>query len=564
MMKYKTKKRFRQMVSTMLITAMLVPDVAGLVSYAGQWLDNRPRMVDFSRPQPLTLSDLDLASGSNVVVTDQGGREQSAGSASPANATAANATLREPDLYYDLEPDEPDGELVQFTDSYRTYQIGDGVYTTVFGGYSGYYADEDGTIWMVDNTLTLDGGRGSRTEVTDDEEDDPYADAELFNDLAGFVQEQRVWARTMTASSSNASLPDRDIPAYQNRAGAMQVSIPKEMTRSHGVRISSNEYDAELIPVEGDFSRSLAVDNAVRFTNVFENIDYQYTILGSRVKEDIILMEPSDRHVFSFRLKLNGQRAVQRGNYIEIKDKGSGETLFLLDAPHMTDADGERSLDLRLKLSGSSGNYTVTVTADKDWLDQPDRAYPVRIDPASNIPADEFLMIMVAEGRPKTHYNWDQTAMVGYVNDSLKNCRVFLAFNELNDQYMRDIVGGATACLEAKLTVTTMTDHSGGDTPIRLYAPIQPWNARTLTWERMPALSSLPEQIQTGHPVGVDKEISYDITSILNGWIAGSQLQAGLCCEPTLRRRTGSVPVTAEWPKRCTIRPVLRTARGSM
>ncbi len=530
MMKHKTKKRLRQVISTVLITAMLLPDTAALVSYGQYWLNNRPRTVDFSRPQPLTLAELELASGSNtsnVVVTDQ-----TADDKNTVTASSSNATLREPEFYYDVEPDEPDGELVQFTDSYRTYQIDEGVYTTVFGGYSGYYEDEDGTLWMVDNTFTLDGGRstsGAKTEAEDEEEDDPYADGELINDLGTFLNDRRTWARTAaaTASSSNASQQPRSVSAYENRAGAMQVSIPKEITRSEGIRISGKGYEMELIPTEGDFSRSMAMDNAVRFTDVFEHIDYQYTMLGKVVKEDIILMEPTDRHSFSFRLKLDGQRAVQNGNYIEIRDPDSGETLFFLEAPSMTDAEGERSLDLRLKLSGSSGSYTVTVTADEEWLLDADRAYPVRIDPAPGIPADEFLMVMVSEGLPKTYFGWGQTPMVGYVEGKHKNSRVFLAFNELNDQYMREIVTGATACLEAELTVTTMTNNSNGDTPIQLYAPIGAWNARNLVWDRMPALSSIPEQIQTGHPAGIDQPISYDITSILNGWIAGTQLQAG-------------------------------------
>lgn len=88
--------------------------------------------------------------------------------------------------------------------------------------------------------------------------------------------------------------------------------------------------------------------------------------------------------------------------------------------------------------------------------------------------------------------------MVGYVDSELGNCRVYLAFNEQNDEYMRDIVTSATQCLEATLTVTTMTNNSGSDTTIRLYAPIEAWNARTLNRNTVPKLSTLQDQIQVG------------------------------------------------------------------
>ena len=515
-------------VSMLLITAMLAPGVGSLCAHGADYLARQPRQVDFMRPDALTLAELDLATTSNVIVARKQEAEDS------ATATASNAALRQPEQFYDLEPDEPDGELVDFTDSYRTYQVGDGVYTTVFGGYSGYYQDSDGTVWEVDDTLCLDGRAVTGTsDETDDDEDS--IDMELINDLvkgsswsysAPMIRAFK--ASASNASSSNATSKERSVPAYENRSGAMQVSIPERMTGAEGIQIRTDRYEMEMIPLEGDFSRSAVSGNAIRYTDVFDQIDYQYTVVGGgTVKEDIILLEPTERNSFSAKLKLHGQKAVQKGNQIQIKDSESNEVLFILDAPYMMDADGERSLDLQMKLSGSSGSYTVTVTADQAWLDDPDRAYPVRIDPASAIPANEFLMVMVSDGLRSKHFGWERTPMVGYVDSELKNCRVYLAFNEQNDEYMRDIVTSATDCLEATLTVNTMTRNSGGDSTIRLYAPIEPWNARTLQWNTVPKVSALPDQIQTGLAPDPQGEIRYDVTSILKGWIAGTQLQAG-------------------------------------
>jgi len=380
---------------------MLAPDMGTLISHgATYYQEHHSRYVNFMRPDALTLAELDLATTSNVIVA----RNQEA--EDTTTATTSNAALRQPEKFYDLEPDEPDGELVDFTDSYRTYQVGDGVYTTVFGGYSGYYLDSDGNVWEVDDTLCLDGRAVTGTsDGTDDDEDS--IDMELINDLVkGSSWSYSVpMVRAFKASASNATSEKRSFPAYENRSGAMQVSIPERITGSEGIQIRTDRYEMEMIPLEGDFSRSAVSGNAIRYTDVFDQIDYQYTVVGGgTVKEDIILLEPTERNSFSAKLKLHGQKAVQKGNQIQIKDSESNEVLFILDAPYMTDADGERSLDLQMKLSGSSGSYTVTVTADQAWLGDPDRAYPVRIDPASAIPANEFLMVTVADGMPTRHF----------------------------------------------------------------------------------------------------------------------------------------------------------------
>lgn len=44
-------------------------------------------------------------------------------------------------------------------------------------------------------------------------------------------------------------------------------------------------------------------DNAIRYSDVYENVDVQYTILNGTVKEDIILLEKQEKDSFSYKLK---------------------------------------------------------------------------------------------------------------------------------------------------------------------------------------------------------------------------------------------------------------------
>ena len=114
--------------------------------------------------------------------------------------------------------------------------------------------------------------------------------------------------------------------------------------------------------------------NAIRFNDVFENVDYQYTVIENTVKGDIFLLEKGDRYEFSYKLKIPGMTAKQEKDKISIYGKDTAKALFQLDAPFMEDDSGERSDKVKLKLSGTKGNYTVTIKADKKWLNDEERS----------------------------------------------------------------------------------------------------------------------------------------------------------------------------------------------
>lgn len=60
-MRKKQKMRWRQFVSCMLVTSMCSVNMTPLVSFAGEYLKNRPRYVSFELPEALTLKDLGLS-----------------------------------------------------------------------------------------------------------------------------------------------------------------------------------------------------------------------------------------------------------------------------------------------------------------------------------------------------------------------------------------------------------------------------------------------------------------------------------------------------------------------
>lgn len=185
----------RRFLSFLLIFTMTAPNMMPMVSYAAEYIGNQPRHVNFERPEKLSIEDLGLASDSDASKEEKDTRS---GSDTPKSkdadevktATSSDADIREPENFYEpLEIDEPDGRLVQFNDSYRTYEVGEHSYITVMGGYSGLYKNGDGRISRVDNTLVSSDTKKQMERAASYilEGEDP---ADMEEDSAGFYEEE--------------------------------------------------------------------------------------------------------------------------------------------------------------------------------------------------------------------------------------------------------------------------------------------------------------------------------------------------------------------------------------
>ena len=152
--------------------------------------------------------------------------------------------LRVPEEFYDaLESEEPDGELVQFSDFMRTYRTGDKEYTTVIGGYSGLYEKEDGTIGQTDDTLiTVKEKRRlekeeKESEKMDETDAEPGTDTEEYRKATGSDAGKQD-SDTEEDSAAEEGFMDYMISSSDlaNTAGELEIQIPSRPSSSRGIR----------------------------------------------------------------------------------------------------------------------------------------------------------------------------------------------------------------------------------------------------------------------------------------------------------------------------------------
>jgi hypothetical protein len=104
----------------------------------------------------------------------------------------------------------------------------------------------------------------------------------------------------------------------------------------------------------------------------------------SGLKETIILKKQSAPNEYTFTFSLKGIKDF----HPDPKDNSwhffneKGEEKFYIPSGFMVDGNGKRSDAIKTGIVKKGSEYVMKVTADKHWLADSERAYPVRIDPS--------------------------------------------------------------------------------------------------------------------------------------------------------------------------------------
>ena len=118
------------------------------------------------------------------------------------------------------------------------------------------------------------------------------------------------------------------------------------------------------------------------YADIYDGIDIEYILVGNNIKENIIVKEKQDSYTFSFELELSKLSAELKDGAIILSDYDTGDKIYEIPAPYMFDANNVYSDSVEYSLvQDSKWKYTFTVTADAEWINAEDRAFPVTVDP---------------------------------------------------------------------------------------------------------------------------------------------------------------------------------------
>jgi RHS repeat-associated protein len=167
-----------------------------------------------------------------------------------------------------------------------------------------------------------------------------------------------------------------------NGANSFELALPERMGEAP-VRLSEEDDwvgarllgpSSEAVQLEGDSATYEASDPGTHFG---------LSTIPNGLKENIELDGPSQPATFSFDLSASNDLAphLDGEGAIEFRDAG-GAVFAAVPAPVMFDSAGATSGAIRSELEPQGdGHWKLTVRPDPEWLSDPQRAWPITLDP---------------------------------------------------------------------------------------------------------------------------------------------------------------------------------------
>ncbi|MDF2519530.1 MAG: hypothetical protein K0R84_158, partial [Clostridia bacterium] len=320
--------------------------------------------------------------------------------------------------------------------------------------------------------------------------------------------------------------------SHKNKLGAFDVFFAGEDKETGSIKVEKDNISVEMTSKDATTKNMAVEGSSVLYQGTESGVEHLYTVDFNGVKEDIILNRSIDEPVFIYELDVKGPAdVIQQENLVLVVDQKSGEPVFTLSAPFMEDKEGSQSFNLSMQLSQEKGKNIVTVTADKQWLDDPARVYPVRIDPSIGVEYskdkdmvdDNFTQVY----KPwLTHYD-EEYIYVGYDNgikstngsDAKGKTRGYIKFD------IPDAVKQNEGIISAEIGLYKYTHWSSSTRQMNVWELPENTSINNLTWTNQPQPGNTILTVPITSYVGWYK---LNVTQMMNTWVTRDNFVLGM------------------------------------
>lgn len=354
-----------------------------------------------------------------------------------------------------------------------------------------------------------------------------------------FLDENGEWQdidNTLQYSDSTAG--EEDFNGFENKTNSIKVKFSQSANANKLFKYQADDFsitwglsDANKttakISKTNDKETSAEEDNplalintksGVTYTDIIQNTDLQYAIIGNTIKENIIIKDRGDNYSYTFDIKAKKcTLTLQDDGSISVLNE-NGEHTAIIPAPFMYDSNNVYSQGVSYSLEEyKKGRYYLTVSADSEWINSSERQFPVTIDPVIEKKYSNGITgTTVVSKNPTLNYSNIPVYYVG--NDStFYNSRAYFKLT-LPDIEKSNIVVKAEFCLFQ----TDSTPDSFTQRNIYAYKLTQDWDASTINWNNKPANQSTIADYMTLNTTNSQTK-TIDITGMVREWYNGSE-----------------------------------------
>ncbi len=176
-----------------------------------------------------------------------------------------------------------------------------------------------------------------------------------------------------------------------------------------------------------------AMYSALEYVEALNGATLRYENYGNTVKESIVIDAPQETYSYSFVLETEGLTPTVLEDGSITLTAPDGSIIYTIPAPYMIDANKEYSTNASYSLSGSDSAFILTVTADEEWINAPERVFPVLLDPTIEEEANEDRLVycFVRSGYPDSQDKNDPGLYAGFYNNNNQMTRSYFHMNRL-------------------------------------------------------------------------------------------------------------------------------------
>lgn len=383
-------------------------------------------------------------------------------------------------------------------ESVKHFKMPDGSYTAVVYNNPVHRKDSNGVWQDIDNRMNESTVKNKQAYVTSD-------------------------GRAVFSKKINND--DPTVFELSENGYSIKVSFDNSNIKNTTAKLSNHA--TKYVPtgnddIETQYKKLKTIDNntTISYKNLLKGMTLEYVLSSNDVKENIIIEKAQDAYDYSFTYELVGLVALlNEDGSISLIDEVTEDGVYVIPAPYMYDSEGETSYDVSYTLTDlGNGKYTLTVSANSEWINDAERSFPVVIDPTLTFEAS-YRDTYINSADPDVNYGRSDELWISSTKTT------FMKYNSLPSIPDDATINYAALNLNYYYYVTS------GSLDIGLYLVYVDWAEYTLTWNIANQniwMGIVPSQLGTATlpaATSITEDTpglaSINVTEIVQAWYAG-------------------------------------------
>lgn len=257
------------------------------------------------------------------------------------------------------------------------------------------------------------------------------------------------------------------------------------------------------------------------YRDILDGVDIEYVLESMNVKENVIVKERREEYTYRFTLELNGLTARLADNGDILVSEGE-DVKYTIPSPVVYDSAGAyapRSEAWYTLVDLGNGKYSMAVTVTAEWMNAPDRAFPVTVDPTLWQENSDITGVLVT----------DTYVTSLYPNESNSNSGNLFVSNYYTSYWKTSIlptIPGNSYICEADVYFLSASTTASSENKVAAYKVTSSWNGN-LTYNKYVAGEGAIDStvLDYNSPSNIEytpRYMKFNITSAVREWYNGS------------------------------------------